>query len=114
MEKGDKVITSKGRFGIITDINGIRATVTMGIKNVEILLKELKPYLATTPLNVWYIDKFDAQQKELSEIIFVENDIILYNSKDPYKNQLLDTVNISLAKRLNNNDLIITKIKFVK
>ena len=113
MKVGDKVITSKGRFGSITNINGTRADVLMGTKTVEILLSELKSYVSTIPLSVWYIDKFDITQTERSEIIFVDNSTILY-SNESYTNSILDSVSELLLKRLDNKDLIITKIKFVK
>lgn len=113
MKVGDKVITSKGRFGSITHIEGHRANVLMGNKTVEILLSELKQYALIIPLNVWYVDKFDVNQTKRSEIIFVDNSATIYDV-DAHINPIAYLASEALLKRTNNKDLIITKITFVK
>lgn len=118
MKITDKVVTSKGRFGTIENIDefGIKAHVRMGLKVHEILLTELNLLSDTIPINVVYVDKFDSTQIQKTEVLNISKNTTLYdlqeelyNDKDVFMNQ----VKTLLIKRLNNHDLLILKIKLL-
>ena len=114
MKITDKVVTSKGRFGTITNISidGTKAHVLMGKNEHEILITELNLLSNTTPINVEYVDKYDSQQISKTEILHINKNTLLYDSSHPENDFLINT-KILLLKRLNNPDLLILKIKLL-
>lgn len=118
MKVNDKVVTSKGRFGTITNIDefGLKAHVLMGHKEHEILLTELNLLSDTISINVSYVDKFDSTQIEKTEILHISRNTIIYDLQEEihdYRQPFLEHIKILLIKRLNNHDLLILKIKIV-
>lgn len=114
MKITDKVVTSKGRFGTIEDISidGTKAMVKMGHKVHEILISELNLLSNTIPFNVFYIDKFDANQTIKTEIVQVPKNTVIYDITS-HNDAIINTVKLLLLKRLNNHDLLIQKIQLL-
>ena len=81
MKVKDRVVTSKGRFGIIDAISAdnTKAMVIMGHKSYEILIKELSVLENIIPINVTYVDKFDVTQEEHTCIINLSKNDIIYS-----------------------------------
>jgi len=114
MKITDKVVTSKGRFGTITNISidGTKAHVLMGKKEHEILITELNLLSDTIPINVEYLDKYDSKQIPKTEILHIPKNTIIYENSNKEIELFINT-KLLLNKRLNNPDLIILKIKLL-
>ena len=112
MKVKDRVVTSKGRFGIIDTISAdnTKAMVIMGHKTHEILITELSVLENIIPINVTYVDKFDVAQKEHTCILNLSKNDIIYSFNLTEQIIFIEKVKLLLNKRLNNHDLLIIKI----
>ena len=112
MKVKDRVVTSKGRFGIIDAISAdnTKAMVVMGHKAHEILIKELSVLENIIPINVTYVDKFDVTQEEHTCILNLTKNDIIYSFNPTEQIIFIEKVKLLLNKRLNNYDLLIIKI----
>lgn len=111
---GDRVITSKGRFGIIKSVHDKYTYVTMGNKVHEIYQNELLLLSNAKALEVEYykdfINTYDLPNKE---IIYISKRLTIYDFNNPMNNSIIDECKIKLMKRINYTNIIITKIKLI-
>ena len=73
--KGDKVITSKGRFGRIYDTNGTVSKVIIGTNTFEILNSELLKVDNAKSIEVSYGINYADRLNPLKDIIYIHNKI---------------------------------------
>lgn len=114
LKQGDKVITSKGRFGKISSTNGKKSIVTIGSNNVEIYNTEL--YLVDNVKSIeveYYRDKVEIYKPPLKDIVYVSKKLSLFDFNNPMANPILDECKIKVSKHINYNNIIITKLMIV-
>lgn len=113
-KEGDRVITSKGRFGIITSIEGKYAHVKMGNKIHEIYQAELLPMLGSRGVEVeFYKDFINTFSIPDKEIVYIPKNIVAYDFSNPMTNNILDECKLKLIKRINYANIIIIKLKLI-
>jgi len=107
----DKVITSKGRFGIIESVSDKYAHVRMGNKVYEIYQAELLHVLSARGIEIeYYKDFINTYDSPLKEIIYVSKHIVLYDFNNPINDVVLNECKLKLIKRIDYKNVIITKL----
>ena len=113
-KEGDKVITSKGRFGIIAHSNDIKSIVQIGKKDIEIYNTELLLTSNAQSVDVeYYMDNVNIYVTPLKELIMIPSNTVIYDFNNPMDNTFINICKEKLTKRINYNSVIITKIKIV-
>ena len=110
MKDGDKVITSRGRFGKIKSITNERALVTIGNNEYQIRVEELILVDTCKAIEVeYYLDFLMYQVSPLKEMVYIEKKITVFDIDKPMENRLLDACLKALSIKLHTDKKIIIK-----
>lgn len=114
IEVGSKVITSKGRFGIVEFIVNHKAIVKIGAKTHEIYISELLLCDNAKSIELeYYCGGFSPFDKPEKDIVHISKKLTAYDFQNPLENKLLEACKEKLVKRVNNNNVVITKINLI-
>lgn len=115
LKEKDKIITSKGRFGVIKElVNEEKSLVTIGNKDYFILNSELIKCDNLKSLEVEYHLSVINPSLPLKAVVYIERKITLFDVKNPLSNHLISICKKELEKQLNTNStILITKIHLV-
>jgi hypothetical protein len=112
-KEGDKIITSKGRFGVIIKSNLKKSIVSIGQKEHEIYNSELLLVDNAKAVEIeYYIDTVQYYNAPSKEIVYINKKCILFDFSKPLSNPIVDICYDKLRKRINKN-VIITKLLLV-
>lgn len=112
-KEGDKIITSKGRFGTIVSSNPKKSIINIGQNQYEIYNSELLLVDNSKAIEVeYYIDNVQYYNSPLKEIIYINKKCILFDFNKPLHNPIMDLCYDKLKKRINKN-VIITKLLLI-
>jgi len=110
-KSGDKVITSKGRFGHLESVTEKKAIVVIGKKKHEIYLTELISSSNAKAIDVeYYMDYVDRFVTPLKELVYIPSKVMIFDYYNPMDNTFLDICKLKLIKRINYKNVIITKV----
>ena len=112
-KEGDKVITSKGRFGIIKSINDNKAQIQIGNNTFEIDTIELLHKDNAKSIEVEYQEGKLFGSPILKEMLYIPKKLVIYDYNNPMSNTVLDYCKEKLIKRINKPDLLILKLYLV-
>ena len=112
-KEGDKVITSKGRFGTILVTNDFKSIISIGVNKFEIYNKELLLVDNAKSIEVeYYVDSVNHYDSPQKEILYINKKCIIFDFNNPLKNPILDLCYDKLKKRVDKN-VIITKLLLI-
>ena len=106
-KEGDKVITSKGRFGEILYKDSTKSVVQIGKTSYQIYNTELLKVDNAKGFIVEYYMNGEC----LKETIYIDKRIIVFDINNP--NIVFNNIQIKLIKKLNNNNITINKIVMI-
>lgn len=108
---GTKVITSRGRFGIVIETkDDTTYVIKMGSKLYDIAKDEVIPAQDTINVEVVYLN---SDFKEDKIILFLHRQLLVFNFQDPISNNAYDICKKHLSTRLGNIHFTIQTIKIV-
>jgi hypothetical protein len=108
---GDNIITSKGRFGKIELIKGVRADVKIGENIVELKLYQLIKVSGAKAIEVEF--KLDIYGDVMKDILYISDRIILFDRDRPMENEVLNKCVELLCKKNSIKKVIILKLNLV-
>ena len=112
---GDRVITSRGRFGRIEEISSDKAKVIIGKNLIELQLNELISVKGVKAIEVEYHKShYDRGIVSIEkDIVFISSRIIVFDYNSPMDNNILTECKNYLKKKHELNDILILKLRMV-
>lgn len=112
--KDSKVITSRGRFGIVIEVNNDIAVVKMGKSLYDIYINELLLVNNAKAVEVeFYYDAVSMYSSAEKDIIYIDKKVCMYDYSNPLDNQVLTIIKQKLSKKHSNKHVIVTKLNLI-